>query len=67
MADSIRAKLPLRSPQGNKPMFPPEGEIALMLLNTYTGMSDDALVEMLNGNLQMQMFSVVLIDPVLPI
>ncbi len=45
MADSIRAKMPARKPQGNKPMFPPEGEIALMFLKSYTCMSDDALVE----------------------
>lgn len=61
------SRMPVRKPQGNKPMFPPEGEIALMFLKSYTGMSDDALVEMLNGNLHMQMFCGVLIDPSRPI
>lgn len=63
MAQVIAKRRPPRQPQGNKPMFPPEGEIALMFLKSYTGMSDDALVEMLNGNLHMQMFCGVLIDP----
>lgn len=39
-------------------MFPLEGEIALMFLKPYTGMSDDGLVEMLNGNIHMQIFAV---------
>lgn len=59
--------MPAKKPQGNKPMFPLEGEIALMFLKPYTGMSDDGLVEMLNGNLHMQMFCGVLIDPAKPI
>ena len=33
-----------------------------MFLRPYTGLSDDGLVEMLNGNLHMQMFCGVLID-----
>ena len=49
------------------PMFPPEGEIALMFLKSYTGQSDDGLVEMLNGNIYMQMFCGVFIDPDHPI
>ena len=48
-------------------MFPPEGEVALMFLKPYTGLSDDGLVEMLNGNIHMQMFCGVLIDPLKPI
>lgn len=48
-------------------MFPPEGEIALMFLKSYTGQSDDGLVEMLNGNIYMQMFCGVFIDPDHPI
>lgn len=67
MAQAIARRMPARKPQGNKPMFPPEGEIALMFLKSYTGLSDDALVEMLNGNLHMQMFCGVLIDPSNPI
>ncbi len=67
LAAAISAKMPPKKPQGNKPMFPPEGEVALMFLKSYTGMSDDALVEMLNGSLHMQMFCGVLIDPFRPI
>ena len=48
-------------------MFPLEGEIALMFLKPYTGQSDDGLVEMLNGNIYMQMFCGVFIDPATPI
>lgn len=56
-----------RCPQGRKPLFPIEGEVALMFLRPYTGLSDDGLVEMLNGNLHMQMFCGVLIDPSQPL
>ena len=56
-----------RHPQGNKPMFPPEGEVALMFLKPYTGLSDEGLIEMLNGSVHMQMFCGVLIDPSHPI
>ena len=63
----IYGRMPVKKPQGKKPMFPPEGEIALMFLKPYTGMSDDGLVEMLNGNIHMQMFCGVLIDPSNPI
>lgn len=55
--------MPAKKPQGNKPTFPLEGEVALMFLKPYTGLSDDGLVEMLNSNLHMQMFCGVLIDP----
>ena len=34
-------------------MFPPEGEVALMFLKPYTGLSDDGLIEMLNGCIHM--------------
>ena len=65
----IHAKLPLKemaerlipasssgSRRGRKSLFPPEGEVALMFLKPYTGLSDDGLAEMLNGSLHMQMF-----------
>ena len=58
---------PKTHPQGNTPMFPPEGEVALMFLKPYTGQSDDGLIEMLNGSIHMQMFCGVLIDPANPI
>lgn len=67
ISDAIAARMPIRKPQGNKPMFPPEGEIALMFLKPYTGLSDYGLIEILNGNLHMQMFCGVLIDPTNPI
>lgn len=76
----IHAQLPLKElaeklyshsrrnhPQGNKPMFPPEGEVALMLLKPYLGLSDDGLIEALNGSIHMQMFCGVMIDPSHPI
>lgn len=63
----LLSKLRGRHPQGRKPLFPIEGEVALMFLRSYTGLSDAGLVEMLNGNLHMQMFCGVLIDPSAPI
>lgn len=56
-----------KSARGSKPLFSPEGEVALMFLKPYTGLSDDGLVEMLNGSIHMQMFCGVLIDPSNPI
>ena len=67
MAEELASHLPKKHPQGKKPMFPAEGEIALMFLKPYTGQSDDGLVEMLNGSIHMQMFCGVLIDPSRPI
>ena len=67
LADTIRSHFPKIHPQGNSPMFPPEGEVALMFLKSYTGQSDDGLIEMLNGSIHMQMFCGVLIDPARPI
>ena len=56
-----------KHPQGNKPLFPPEGEIALMFLKPYLGLSDEGLVQALNGSIHMQMFCGVLIDPANPV
>lgn len=67
MAAELSSHFPKRHPQGNRPLFPREGEIALMFLKSYTGLSDDGLVEMLNGNIHMQMFCGVLINPAHPI
>ena len=36
--------------EGRKPLFPIEGEVALMFPRSYTGLSDAGLVEILNGN-----------------
>ena len=67
MAEELASHFPKKHPQGNRPTFPPEGEIALMFLKPYTGLSDNGLVEMLNGSIHMQMFCGVLIDPSHPI
>ena len=67
LAETIRSHFPRKHPQGNTPLFPPEGELALMFLKAYTGLSDDGLIEMLNGSIHMQMFCGVLIDPGRPI
>lgn len=67
MAEELASHFPKKQAQGNKPMFPPEGEIALMFLKPYTRLSDDGLIEMLNGSIHMQMFCGVLIDPSNPI
>ena len=67
LAEKIRSHYPRKHPQGNSPMFPPEGEIALMFLKSYTGQSDYGLIELLNGSIHMQMFCGVLIDPASPI
>ena len=48
-------------------MFSPEGEVALMFLKQYVGMGDDELVKMRNGNINMQIFCAVLIDPSHPV
>lgn len=32
MAEELASHFPKKHPQGNRPMFPPEGEIALMFL-----------------------------------
>ena len=56
-----------KSKRGNKPLFSGEGEIALMFLKSYTGLSDDGLIEMFNGSIHMQMFCGVLLAPSCPI
>ena len=67
MADELASHFPKNHSRGNTPMFPPDGEVALMFLKPYTGLSDDGLIEMLNGSIHMQMFCGVLIDPSRPI
>jgi hypothetical protein len=67
MTSSLASRFPKRNPQGKRTMFPPEGEIALMFLKSYTGLSDNGLIEMLNGSVHMQMFCGVLLDPANPI
>ena len=67
MADELASHFPKKHSRGNTPMFPPDGEVALMFLKPYTGLSDDGLIDMLNGSIHMQMFCGVLIDPSRPI
>jgi len=67
MADELASHFPKKHSRGNTPMFPPDGEVALMFLKSYTGLSDDGLIEMLNGSIHMQMFCGVLIDTSRPI
>ena len=67
LAQVINSHFRKKHPQGKKPMFSPEGEVALMFLKSYLATSDDGLVEMLNGNIHMQMFCGVYIDPERPI
>ena len=43
------------------------GEVALMFLKMYTGMSCPKLMEQLNGNIHYQMFCDVIIDPTRPL
>ena len=44
IAEKIRSHFHKTHHQGNTPLFPPEGEVALMLLKSYTGQSDDGLI-----------------------
>ena len=44
MAEKIRSHFHKTYHQGNTPLSPPEGEVALMFLKSYTGQSDDGLI-----------------------
>ncbi|MDR1557806.1 MAG: transposase, partial [Tannerellaceae bacterium] len=48
---------------GRKSFFSPEGKIALMLLKSYTGLSDRKLVEQINGSIHFQLFCGIFIRP----
>lgn len=52
------------SPWGRKNYFSPEGKIALMVIKSYTGFSDKALIAHLNGNIHYQLFCGIQIDPI---
>ena len=43
MAEKIRSHFHKTHHQGNTPLFPPEGEVALMFLKSYTGQPDNGL------------------------
>lgn len=55
------------SPLGRRSYFSADGKIALMLLKSYTGLSDRHLIEQLNGNIHFQLFCGILIDPSHPL
>jgi len=42
-------------------IFSPSGKVALMFLKNYAGVSDEKLIEQLNGNIQYQLFCNILI------
>ena len=52
---------------GRRNIFSPSAKIALMILKSYTGLSDRHLVEHLDGNIHYQMFCCIMIDPSFPI
>jgi hypothetical protein len=54
-------------PLGRDSYFSPEGKIALMLLKSYTSLSDKDLIAQLNANLHYQFFCGVRIHPLNPL
>lgn len=64
LADSLGLK---DSRKGRGSYFSPEGKLALMFLKSYTGLSDSALIENLNGNIHYQYFCGVRINPQSPL
>ena len=48
---------------GRKSLFDLQGQLALMFLKAYTGLSDRKLIEQLNGNIDYQLFCGVLLSP----
>ncbi len=58
---SMRPKL------GRRSFFTPEGEVALMFLKMYTGLSCQKLLKQLNGNIHYHIFCDVIIDPTRPL
>jgi len=57
----------LRVKKGRKPYFSPEGQMALMFLKHYTGLSAPKLMEELNGNIHYQIFCGIRINPMNPL
>lgn len=53
LANSLKIKESKKGPQS---IFSPRGKLALMFLKSYTNLSDDRLIENLNGNIYYQMF-----------
>jgi hypothetical protein len=57
---------PIRK-RGRKPLFSPEGKVALMFLKMYTQLSAPKLLEQLNGNVHYQIFCDISINPLSPL
>jgi len=51
------------NPYGRKSYFSSAGKIALMLLKSYSGLSDKRLIEQINGSLYYQLFCGIFIRP----
>ena len=51
------------NPYGKKSYFSSEGKIALMLLKSYSGLSDKRLIEQINGSIYYQLFCGIFIRP----
>jgi len=49
--------------KGRTSQFSPQGQLALMFLKAYTGLSDRKLYEHLNGSIQYQLFCGILLGP----
>ena len=64
LAQSLRLK---DSVSGRESYFSPEGKIALMVLKSYTSLSDKDLTAQLNANFHYQLFCGVRIDPLNPL
>jgi hypothetical protein len=65
---SMAEKLGLRSSRlGRQSYFSPTGKIALMVLKSYSGLSDEDLMNQLNANIHYQIFCGVRISPVNPL
>ena len=55
------------NPLGRDSYFTPEGKIGLMVLKSYTQLSDEDLIAQLNANLHYQLFCSVRINPLNPL
>ncbi len=65
---SLASELGLKeSALGRDSYFSPEGKIALMLLKSYTNLSDQDLISQLNANIHYQFFCGVRINPLNPL
>jgi len=49
-----------KGPQG---IFSPQGKLGLMFLKNYTGLSDNKMIEQLNGNIYHQIFCDLILEP----